>query len=52
MQHEKHFSWQILYKMREETIPRLFSGKHQIELKFYSLFLVYTKLGAIEIYWN
>ena len=52
MQHEKHFSWKILHKMLEETIPRPFFGKYQIELKSYSLFLVYTKLGAIEIYWN
>ena len=42
-----------------ETSPRLFSEKLKLSISldqyskvFYSLFLLYTKLRAIETYWN
>ena len=35
-----------------ETSPRLFSGKFQQSKALYSLFLLYPKLKAIEIYFD
>ena len=43
-------------KFNEQTIPRLFSKKSRLSIfldqVLCSLFLMYTKFRAIEIYWN
>ena len=55
---EKHFSWSYT-KCGGETSTRPFSEKLKLSISLgqqskglYSLFLLYGKLRAIEIYWN
>ena len=55
----KHNSWKIMSNCGGETFPRPFSKKIKIEYisesivySLYSLFLLYVKLRAIEVYWN